>query len=85
MTTINRWKKRIFKHLRLMESWVIFFLLGLIMMNYPFIHIFNKNVEVFGFPLLFLYLMGGWAVSICVIFLFSKAMGDNNNHKEERH
>lgn len=84
MTAFARWKKRIFKHLRLMESWVIFFLLGLIMMNYPFIHIFNKNTEIFGFPLLFLYLMGGWAVSICVIFLFTKALGDNN-HKEERH
>jgi len=84
MTPVNRWKRRMFKHLRLMESWVIFFLLGLIMMNYPFIHIFNKPVEVFGFPLLFLYLMGGWAVSICVIYLFTKAMGDNN-HKEERH
>lgn len=84
MTPVKRWKRRMFKHLRLMESWVIFFLLGLIMMNYPFIHIFNKNVEVLGFPLLFLYLMGGWAVSICVIYLFTKAMGDNN-HKEERH
>ncbi len=84
MTPFQRWKRRMLKHLRLMESWVIFFLLGLIMMNYPFIHIFNKNVEVFGFPLLFLYLMGGWAVSICVIYLFTKAMEDNN-HKEERH
>lgn len=84
MTPVKQWKRRMLKHLRLMESWVIFFLLGLIMMNYPFIHIFNKNVEVFGFPLLFFYLMGGWAVSICVIYLFTKALGDNN-HKEERH
>ncbi len=68
-----------------MESWVIFFLLGLIMMNYPFIHIFNKDIVVFGMPLLFLYLMGGWAASICVIFLFCKALGANGNHKEERH
>ena len=84
MTPFMRWKKRIFKHLRLMESWVIFFLLGLIMMNYPFIQIFNKNLELFGFPLLFLYLMGGWAISIGVIYLFTKAMGDSD-HKEERH
>lgn len=84
MTQLRRWKKRFFKNLRLMESWVLFFLLGLLMMNYPFIHIFNKNIELFGMPLLFLYLMGGWAVSIFVIFLFCKAMGENINHKEER-
>lgn len=84
MTPLRRWKKRFFKHLRLMESWVLFFLLGILMMNYPFIHIFNKNIQLFGVPLLFLYLMGGWAVSIFVIFLFSKAMGESNSHKEER-
>ncbi len=84
MTPYRRWKKRFFKHLRLMESWVLFFLLGILMMNYPFIHIFNKNVQLFGVPLLFLYLMGGWAISICVIYLFIRALAENGNQREER-
>lgn len=65
-------------HMRLKESWVIFFILGLIMMNYPFIHIFNKPILVGGFPLLYLYLMVGWPISIFVIFLFIKSIDLDN-------
>ena len=79
-----RLKKKLRKHLRLKESWVIFFILGIIMMNYPFIHIFNKPETLFGFPLLYLYLQAGWAISIFVIYLFIKATGsDDDNHKEQ--
>jgi hypothetical protein len=48
------------------------------MMNYPFLHIFNKNVMVRGIPLLFIYLIGGWAVSILVIFLFTQSIKTND-------
>lgn len=68
-------RTHILKKLRLRESWVIFFLLGLIMLNYPFIHIFNKPIKVFELPLLFIYLEVGWAVSIFVIYLFTLAAG----------
>jgi hypothetical protein len=43
-------------------------------MNYPFIHIFNKVVLVLNLPLLYLYLMVGWPLSIFVIYLFTKAV-----------
>lgn len=65
--------RQFLRKLRLKESWIIFFILGLIMMNYPFIAIFNKNVDIAGIPLLFLYLEYGWLISICVIYLFAKA------------
>jgi hypothetical protein len=71
---LPRLKKNLLRRLRLRESWIIFFLLGIIMMNYPFIHIFSKPVKVFGFPLLYLYLIMGWAVSIVVIYLFVRAL-----------
>ena len=67
-------KRRLLNHLRLKESWVIFFILGIIMLNYPFIHIFNKGETLFSTPLLYLYLMVGWAISIFVIYLFTKAI-----------
>lgn len=63
----------VLKRLRLKESWVIFFILGIIMMNYPFISIFNKAIAIFQIPLLYFYLFFGWLVSIFVIFLFSRA------------
>ncbi|RII27718.1 MAG: hypothetical protein CXR31_05680 [Geobacter sp.] len=64
----------ILKRLRLRESWVIFFILGMIMMNYPFITIFNKPFQAFNIPVLFIYLQIGWLVSIFVIYLYTKAI-----------
>lgn len=54
------------------EAWVIFFILGIIMINYPFIHIFNKSDTLFGIPLLVLYFLLGWPLSILVIYLFTR-------------
>jgi hypothetical protein len=71
-----------------MESWVIFFILGLIMMNFPFITIFDKPVTIFDIPLLFLYLQGGWLISIFVIYLFVKANNlnkDAEDNEREQH
>lgn len=61
--------------LHLREAWVICFVLGLVMLNFPFLHIFNKDTQVFGIPLLILYLMVGWPLSIMVIYLFSLLLG----------
>ena len=61
--------------LPLTDAWVIWFLLGVVMINYPFLHIFNKNVLVFGIPLTILYFFVGWPVSIFVIYLFSIYLG----------
>jgi hypothetical protein len=61
---------------RLREAWVLCFLLGVVMINFPFIHIFNKNSPVLGIPMLVFYLMLGWPVSILVIYLFSRSLGN---------
>ena len=73
----------VFRHLRLKESWVIFFILGIIMMNYPFISIFNKPVTFLGIPLLYLYLQIGWAVSIFVVYLFIRALSLPSQQDDE--
>lgn len=52
--------------------WVLLFALGIVMLNYPFIQIFNKDVRLFGIPLILFYFLLGWPISICVIYLFSK-------------
>lgn len=64
-------QRTLLNRLSLKESWVIFFILGLIMLNYPFLDIFNKPLEFFGLPLTFIYIFGGWAISILVIYLFT--------------
>ena len=70
----NRLRHKLLRRLQFRESWVIFFVVGFIMMNFPFLHIFNKPSTVFGFPLMFLYFYLGWAVSIFVIYLFTLAV-----------
>jgi hypothetical protein len=61
--------------LHLRESWLIFFILGLVMLNFPFLHIFNKDTQIFGIPLLLLYFFVGWPLSIVVVWLFSLSLG----------
>lgn len=66
----------------LREAWMIFFFLGVVMLNYPFLHIFNKNVLVFGIPLILIYLLVGWPLSIVVVYIFSLYLGRGNESEE---
>ena len=77
-------KLAVLTRLRLKESWVIFFVAGIIAMNYPFITIFNKPATLFEIPLLFLYLIIGWSISIFVIYLYIKAIDLPNKEENKR-
>lgn len=81
MTFLNL-KKNLLSRLRMKESWVIFFILGVIMMNFPFISIFDKPDILFGMPLLYLYLQIGWFVSILVIVVFTKSIDHRDDNGE---
>lgn len=81
---IKRFKNRVLHRLQLRESWIIFFIAGIIMMNFPFLQIFNRAELVFGIPLLFLYYTLGWAVSIFVIYLFTRAVNGTSDKQTER-
>lgn len=80
-------KTFVLERLRLREVWVIFFILGLMMMNYPFIDVFNKEKSIFGMPYLYLYFNVGWFASIGIIYLFTRAsaLSDRKNEKGTRH
>ena len=81
---MKRLRTQIILRLRLRESWIIFFILGIIMMTFPFLHIFNKPVLLFGVPLLFLYLTTGWLISIIVTYLFMIASRHENKSTSEK-
>ncbi|MDD3800702.1 hypothetical protein [Desulfuromonas thiophila] len=66
MTELNSAQKR--------QLWLAFFLLGLILLNFPFLQIFNRIDTLFGIPLLVVYFLLGWPASIAVIYLFSKRL-----------
>lgn len=78
----RRVKELLIRRLKLKDSWAICFVLGLVMMNYPFLSIFNKPAMTFGIPLLYLYLLVGWLFSILIIYLFSRAAGKDPDHGE---
>ncbi len=79
--------QKILSQLHLRESWVIFFVLGNVMLNFPFLKIFNQNIHIAGFPLLYLYFTVGWAISIGVIYLFASSVEhqppDVQNHDQQ--
>jgi Na+-driven multidrug efflux pump len=81
---MKKLRTQIIHRLQLPESWIIFFILGIIMMTFPFLNIFNKPVLLFGMPLLFLYLTVGWIISIIVIYLFMIASRDENKSTDEK-
>lgn len=82
--TLNQLRNRLLHRLRLKESWIVFFITGIVMMNFPFLSIFNKNEFLFGFPLLFLYFIIGWAFSIVIIYLFTLAAGNGDGDSDEQ-
>lgn len=55
---------------QLREAWLLLFILGIVMLNFPFLEIFNKNATILDIPVTFLYFILGWPSSILVIFLF---------------
>lgn len=59
---------------KLRQWWWIALVLGGLMINYPFLQIFNRDAAVLGIPLLFLYFFVGWGVSIAVIALYAWAL-----------
>lgn len=61
------------------EAWVICLLLGVILINFPFIHIFNEQRQIFGIPPLVLYFFIGWPASIGVTWLFVRHMGKESS------
>ena len=71
------------KSRQIREAWTLLFILGVIMINYPFIHAFNKETTVFGIPLLVLYFMLGWPISILVVYLFVRRLERQTPEDEE--
>lgn len=71
-------------NLFLREAWRLFFFLGIILINYPFVQIFNKPAFLAGVPLLLLYFLAGWPLSIFVILIFSRYHADDQNYDKDK-
>ena len=65
------------------EAWVLCLILGLVMINFPFVHIFNTELLIFGIPQLVLYFFIGWPISIAVIWLFARYVEEGSQNSSE--
>ena len=55
---------------------VALFLLGCLLFNYPLLNLFSNGGEVFGIPLLYVYVFGVWAALIGLMALVVQMRGD---------
>ena len=55
---------------------VAVFLLGLLLLNYPLLHLFARPEEIFGLPLLFAFVFGIWALLIGLMALVLEQRDD---------
>jgi len=60
------------------------FLLGLLLFNYPLLHLFNLPMLAFGIPVLYLYLFTAWSLIIFLILMISRSKPDTpfTDHSE---
>lgn len=65
------------------EAWILCLILGVILINFPFIHIFDNDRLIFGFPPLVLYFFIGWPASIGVTWLFVRQMNKESQARNE--
>ena len=52
------------------------FLLGCLLLNYPVLHLFSVQGELFGVPLLYVYLFAVWALLITLMAIVVEKRGD---------
>lgn len=65
------------------EAWILCLILGMVMINFPFIHIFNNEQLIFGIPQLVLYFFIGWPVSIAVIWFFVRYVDKDSQNSSK--
>ena len=55
---------------------VALFLFGCLLFNYPLLNLFSRDGEVFGIPLLYMYVFGVWAALIGLMALIVQMRED---------
>ena len=60
------------------------FIIGLVLFNYPILSLFNLKINLFGIPLIFLYLYSTWILLIgLIIFITGFRIHPSNNKSSE--
>lgn len=57
------------------ELWILLFVLGIVLLNWPFLSLVKTSI-VFGYPLILIYLAGIWLAIIFVVYFFEREVAD---------
>lgn len=52
------------------------FLLGVLLLNFPFLHLVDRPIALFGVPLLYAYVFAVWALLIGLMALVLEGRGE---------
>ncbi len=58
------------------------FLLGCVLFNYPILSLFNREILVFGVPLIYLYLFLVWIVFVMLIACATRIKASSSLEKQ---
>ncbi|MCX7991840.1 MAG: hypothetical protein N2999_07400 [Proteobacteria bacterium] len=65
------------KNIKEKDWWIILVVVGVVVLNYPFMSIFNGLIYIAGLPLFFIYLYLGWIISIFIIYLYVRFLNNS--------
>lgn len=64
---------------RVGERLAVLFALGVLLLNFPMLAVFNRSLTVGGIPVVYLYLFAVWAVGIAAVaILAGRSAGDED-------
>ncbi|WP_301102104.1 hypothetical protein [Propionivibrio sp.] len=58
------------------ERLVAVFLCGCVLFNYPLLSLFDRRVDLFGIPLIYVYVFTAWAGLIALMAWFTERRGE---------
>ena len=66
---------------------IALFLVGLVLFNYPILSLFNRPLDVFGIPVLYLYIFFAWCLIIGLIVIATNTRdrlptGESDNYRD---
>jgi hypothetical protein len=55
---------------------VLLFVVGVLLLSFPILAIFNRPLMLAGIPILYLYLFGLWVAGIAAVFVLARSPWD---------
>ncbi len=58
------------------EFWILLFVLGSLLLNWPFLSLVEKGSHILGYPLVLVYILTLWIMIILGAYLFDRWSSD---------